>query len=112
MNDLVVAYWTSDVEGTAPLDFLLRHALWTPSAYLMSCRIMSIISVVCDFTTKSGGIWTKHHVTIPPFCTWSTPQCTGVGFMKRTSSPQDHLRRFREADARYRYWLIRESLCL
>jgi hypothetical protein len=23
----------------------------------MSCTIISIISVACDFTTKSGGIW-------------------------------------------------------
>src|SRR2546422_3084858 len=26
-SNLVVAYWTADVESNAPLDFLLRHAL-------------------------------------------------------------------------------------
>ena len=34
--DLVVARWTLDGESNSPLDFLLRHALWTPSGYLMS----------------------------------------------------------------------------
>src|SRR2546422_5046887 len=56
--DLVVDHWTSDVESSSPLDFLLLHAMWTPCGCLMSYEIMSIISVACDFTTKSGGIWT------------------------------------------------------
>ena len=56
-SNLVVAHWTSDVESTAPLDFLLRHGLWTPFGYPMSCKIRSIISATCDFTTKSDGIW-------------------------------------------------------
>jgi hypothetical protein len=52
-SNLVVARWTADVESTAPLDFLLRHDLWTPFGCLTSCNRRSIISVVCDFTTKS-----------------------------------------------------------
>src|SRR6266496_366155 len=56
-SDLVVDHWTSGVESNSLLDFLLRHALWTPFGRLMSCKMMSIISVACDFTTKSGGIW-------------------------------------------------------
>src|SRR4029450_1208879 len=57
MDDLVVAHWPSEVESTAPLDFLLRHGLWTPFRCPMSCKIRSIISATCDFTTKSDGIW-------------------------------------------------------
>ena len=56
-SNLVVAHWTADVESTAPLDFLWQHDLWTPFGCLMSCKIRSIISVCCDFTTKSDGIW-------------------------------------------------------
>ena len=56
MDDLVVAHWPSEVESTAPLDFLLRHGLWTPFGCLMSCKIRSIISVACDCATKSDGI--------------------------------------------------------
>src|SRR5438093_6715564 len=56
--DLVVDHWTSDVESSSPLDFLLLHAMWTPFGCLMSYKIRPIISVACDFTTKSGGIWT------------------------------------------------------
>src|SRR6516165_9567274 len=56
-SNLVVAHWPSEVESTAPLDFLLRHGLWTPFGYPMSCKIRSIISATCDFTTKSDGIW-------------------------------------------------------
>ena len=37
-SDLVVNHWTSDVESRSPLDFLLRHALWTPFGHLMSCK--------------------------------------------------------------------------
>jgi hypothetical protein len=59
-SDLVVAHWTSDVESTASLAFLLRHDLWTPFGCLMSCKIRSIISAACDFTTKSDGIWLGH----------------------------------------------------
>src|SRR2546423_5948489 len=55
-SHLVVAYWTADIESNAPLDFLLRHALETPFGCLISCKIMSIVSIACDFTTKSGGI--------------------------------------------------------
>src|SRR2546426_375899 len=55
-SDLVVSHWTSDVESNSPLDVLWRHALWTPFRRLMSCKIMSIISVACNFTTKSGGM--------------------------------------------------------
>src|SRR5262250_289017 len=51
-SNLVVAHWTSDVENTAPLGVLLRHNLWIPSWCLISCKIRSIISVTCDFTTK------------------------------------------------------------
>src|SRR3989442_9783419 len=54
--DLVVDHWTSDVESSSPLDFRLLPAMWTPFGCLMSYEIMSIISVACDFTTKSGGI--------------------------------------------------------
>src|SRR5882672_11106474 len=54
--DLVVDHWTSDVESSSPLDFRLLHAMWTPFGCLMSYKIRPIISVVCDFTTKSGGI--------------------------------------------------------
>jgi hypothetical protein len=38
MDDLVVAHWTSDVESTAPLAFLLRHGLRTPLGCLMNCK--------------------------------------------------------------------------
>ena len=55
--DLVVDHWTSDVESSSPLDFRLLHAMWTPFGCLMSYKIRPIISVACDFTTKSGGIW-------------------------------------------------------
>ena len=54
--DLVVDHWTSDVESSSPLDFRLLHAMWTPFGCLMSYKIRPIISVVCDFATKSGGI--------------------------------------------------------
>src|SRR5215470_14247535 len=54
--DLVVDHWTSDVESNSPLDFLLLHALWTPFGRLMSYKIISIISVACDFTTKFDGM--------------------------------------------------------
>src|SRR5262247_3371671 len=40
-----------------PLDFLWWHDLWTPFGCLISCKRRSIISVACDFTTKSDGIW-------------------------------------------------------
>src|SRR4029453_4668935 len=56
-SNLVVAHWTSDVKSPAPLDFLLRHDLWTPFGCLISCKVSSIISATCDFTTKSDGIW-------------------------------------------------------
>src|SRR5438132_4297052 len=39
-----------------PLDFLSLHAMWTPVGSLISYKVMSTISVGCDFTTKSGGI--------------------------------------------------------
>src|SRR5438552_19156473 len=55
--DLVVDHWTSDVESSSPLDFRLLNAMWTPFGCLMSYKIRPIISVACDFTTKSGGIW-------------------------------------------------------
>jgi hypothetical protein len=42
--------------SSSSLDFLSLHALWAPFGRLMSCKIMSTISVACDFTTKSGGI--------------------------------------------------------
>ena len=63
-SNLVVAHWPSEVESTAPLDFLLRHGLWTPFGCPMSCKIRSIISAACDFTTKSDGIWSasKHRL--------------------------------------------------
>jgi glutamyl-tRNA reductase len=31
--------------------------MWTSFGRLISYKIMSMISVGCDFTTKSGGIW-------------------------------------------------------
>src|SRR5215813_15131652 len=55
-SNLVVVHGTSDGESNAPLDFLWRHARWTPFGCLISCKIMSIISAACDFTTKSNGI--------------------------------------------------------
>ena len=51
MDDLVVVHGTADGESNAPLDSLWRHARWTPFGCLISCKIMSIISVICDFTT-------------------------------------------------------------
>src|SRR5262249_19697372 len=63
-SNVVVAHWTSDVESTAPLGVLLRHNLWIPFWCLISCKIRSIISVICDFTTKSDGIWEKSVVSI------------------------------------------------
>jgi hypothetical protein len=54
--DVVVGYWTSAVESSSPLDFLSLHAMWTSFGGLISYKIMSIISVGCDFTTKSEGI--------------------------------------------------------
>src|SRR5215467_9363134 len=38
MKDLVVADWTSEVESTAPVEFLWRHALWTLVRCLMCCK--------------------------------------------------------------------------
>src|SRR5947199_3813309 len=66
-SDLVVDHWTSGVESNSLLAFLLRHALWTPfgrlmSCKMMSCKILSRISVPCDFTTQSGGIWGGGHL--------------------------------------------------
>src|SRR5712691_10761605 len=55
-SDLVVDHWTSDVESSSHLDFLFLHAIWTPFGRLISCKITSIISMSCDFTTKSEGI--------------------------------------------------------
>ena len=71
-SNLVVAHWTSDVESTAPLGVLLRHNLWIPSWCLISCKIRSIISVTCDFATKSDGI-----CTFPLFASWPWPLHTG-----------------------------------
>jgi hypothetical protein len=56
MDDLVVDQWTSAVESSSPLDFLSLHTMRTPFGCLISYRIMSILSVGCDFTTQSGGI--------------------------------------------------------
>src|SRR6266853_4015948 len=56
-SDLVVDHGTSAVESSSPLEFLSLHAMWTPFGRLISYKIMSTISVGCDFTTKSGGIW-------------------------------------------------------
>ena len=61
-SDLVVGYWTSAVESSSPLDFLSLHAMWTPFGRLISYRIASIISMGCDFTTKSGGICSSFFV--------------------------------------------------
>jgi hypothetical protein len=77
-SDLVVDHWTSGVESNSLLDFLLRHALWTPLGRLISCKIMSIISVACDFTTKSGGIWTFQQ----PYRRISPKTCPGL-FLNR-----------------------------
>src|SRR6266481_1991173 len=57
-SNLVVDHWTSAVESSSPLDFLSLYAIWTPFGRLINYKIMSTISVACDFTTKSGGIWT------------------------------------------------------
>src|SRR6266446_7419693 len=56
-SNLVVDHWTSAVESSSPLDFLSLHVMWTPFGRLRSYQIMSTISVGCDFTTQSGGIW-------------------------------------------------------
>ena len=37
-SHLVVAHWASDVENSAPLDFLLRQDLWTPLGRLMRLK--------------------------------------------------------------------------
>ncbi len=55
-SDLVVDHWASAVESSSPLDFLSLHAVWTLLGRLIGYKIMSILSVGCDFTTKSGGI--------------------------------------------------------
>ena len=55
--DLVVDHETSAVESSSSLDFLTLHALLIPCGRLIGYKIMSIISVGSDFTTKSGGIW-------------------------------------------------------
>src|SRR5712664_886316 len=65
-SDLVVDHWTSAVEGSSHLDFLSLHAMWTTFGGLISYKIMSIISVGCDFTTKSGGIWAGSFHDDPP----------------------------------------------
>src|SRR5712675_2324186 len=56
-SNLVVDHWTSAVESSSPLDFLSLYAMWTPFGRLINYKIMSTISVACDFTTKSGRIW-------------------------------------------------------
>jgi hypothetical protein len=58
-SDLVVDHLTSAVESSSPLDVLSLHVMWTPCRRLISYKVMSVISVGCDFTTKSGGIWKK-----------------------------------------------------
>src|SRR5207253_9048475 len=63
-SDLVVDHWTSAVESSSPLDFLTLHAMWTPFGRLIWYKIMSIISVGCDFTTKSEGIWVSARVPL------------------------------------------------
>src|SRR2546426_66081 len=55
-SDLVVDHWTSDVESSSHLDFLFLHAIWTPFGRLISCKITSIISMSCDFTTQSAKV--------------------------------------------------------
>ena len=55
-SNLVVDHWTLAVESSSPLDFLSLYAMWTPFGRLINYKIMSTISVACDFTTKSGGI--------------------------------------------------------
>src|SRR5262245_2552598 len=76
-SNLVVAHWPSEVESTAPLDFLLRHGLWTPFGCPMSCKIRSIISATCDFTTKFDGVWqfylSQRDVTEPVVCNFEKP---------------------------------------
>jgi hypothetical protein len=57
--DLVVNHWNSAVESSSHLDFLLLHAIWTLFGLLISYKITSIVSIPCDFTTKSGGVWEK-----------------------------------------------------
>src|SRR5437764_12621891 len=60
-SDVVVDHWTSAVDSSSRLDVLSLHALWTPCGRLRSYKIISIISVGCDFATKSGGIWRFPH---------------------------------------------------
>src|SRR5215469_3057271 len=81
---LVVAHWPSEVESTAPLDFLLRHGLWTPFGYPMSCKIRSIISATCDFTTKSDGIW-KNSLSVSAPTPRLRPHTNSVATTRRLS---------------------------
>jgi hypothetical protein len=60
----VVDYWASAVESSSALDFLSLHAVWALLGRLTDYKIMSILSVGCDFTTKSGGIWKKRLNTV------------------------------------------------
>jgi hypothetical protein len=56
-SDLVVDQWVSNVESSSPRDFLLLHDQWTTFLHLLGPQITSAISMVWDFTSKSGGIW-------------------------------------------------------
>src|SRR5438094_4772036 len=75
-SDLVVDHWTSAVDSSSRLDFLSLHALWTPCGRLRSYKIMSIISVGCDFATKSGGIWAFLHPCATPGLSLMAGRCS------------------------------------
>jgi hypothetical protein len=46
-------HWNADSESSSPLDFLLLHAMWALFGRLLSHKVISVISIACDFTTKS-----------------------------------------------------------
>src|SRR5262245_25288217 len=84
-SELDIAAWRTEVESTAPLDFLLRHGLWTPFGCPMSCKIRSIISATCDFTTKSDGIWASGQ----SLHTYIDEHLTGAAHLAHTVFPTD-----------------------
>jgi hypothetical protein len=54
--DLVVNQLPFDGESSSNLDFICLRDVSTTFCPLMSGKIRPIISIPCDFTTKSGGI--------------------------------------------------------
>ena len=47
----------SGVEGSSHRDVLYLHDMWTTCVGLFGSKITSTISMACNFTTQSGGIW-------------------------------------------------------